>query len=1041
MTFLLSCTIRASIILAAGFLITSFLRSRSAALRHFVLTISILASAAVPALMLLMPVTPVVVWTHREHVERTPLSMEEWQLPPGPLTSIVSDHPQDTVRSEHARVPTQAAAEAVPAPQPQLTPIVQGAEPEPARSLDNSSSEPARRFAAPDLISLLMVIWSAGVFIGMTSLLGGVLHLRRFIDPHLRLNPESRWAQIAAEVADRYRLRRRIDLFECRTDSILATWGVARPKLLLPAGAQEWPEARIRAVVHHELAHIQRGDWLIQLIAELHRVIYWFNPLYWMLCGRLVRESEQACDDVAVSQGIGGSEYAEHLLELTRILKSPRRIWSAALSMARESTLERRFAAILNPKTDRSAVRGFVVLTTLALFAGVALPLTSFRAAASAPASLVAARTEVVVQPLPTLSAIVETSSVAAAAVALSPQIPQSQTQLGRPAAIRGVVMSLGTNEPVSSASVELRKIQCGEGGMPAEVYTALTNLPNPYWTQGAGPLTAPQVLKTTTGGDGRFAFENLMAGSYCIVAFRGGGYLSAEYLQRSYRGPGSTITLAEGQQVSNINLSLIPTGSISGRVTDPRGEPLAHALILALEPVMYEGGRRLNVAMSTVQTNDLGEYRLYWLAPGRYYVAAVPEDADRRTIRCCTFPSGRLGREELLTYPVMKYRELEDGSLLEETYTYVYYGSGTDPAKALPVEVKPGLNTAGVDIPLTAGKQRSWHVRGTVINGATGQPAGNVSLRLMPREWIPNPIVPSTSSDASGAFDISGVIPGSYFLYATGRNTGERAAVARPGAGDPIPVPEMITRIPVTIGNANLSDVRVVISASFNLTGRVTIEGLPADESAPSLSQIRVRPLRDPDIFGQPAPLVRDPVPSGADGSFTLTGIGPGDYRVFVEPLIIPPRIVPPPPPPGPLQSMYVKAVRLGNSDVLSQGLHINGPLEGQLEVVIGKAGDVSGRVIDGRQQPVVNVTVAAIPEASLRGRPDLYKKTRTDGSGRFRLFGLAPGDYKLFAWEQVEEGIWLDADFLRPFENRGKPVRVNEGRTENVEVTVIAR
>jgi len=137
----------------------------------------------------------------------------------------------------------------------------------------------------------------------------------------------------------------------------------------------------------------------------------------------------------------------------------------------------------------------------------------------------------------------------------------------------------------------------------------------------------------------------------------------------------------------------------------------------------------------------------------------------------------------------------------------------------------------------------------------------------------------------------------------------------------------------------------------------------------------------------------------------------------------------------------MYVKAIRLGNMDVLSQGLHINGPLEGQLKVIIGKAGQVSGRVIDARQQPVVNVTVAAVPEATLRSRPDLYKKTRTDGAGRFRLFGVAPGEYKLFAWEQIEDGIWLDTDFLRPFENRGKTVRVDEGRTENVDVPVIAR
>ena len=329
MTFLLSCTIRASIILAAGLLIISCLRSRSAALRHFVLTISILASASVPALMLLMPAMPVVVWTRQENVRGTAL-MEELTRSSG-VPTAAADHSEVQVRSEHDPVPASAPDASPLVSQARTTPVAQRAEPAlPAQTFKNSSSVTATRFAWPDPVSLLMVIWAAGVLLGLVSFLGGAFHLRRFIDPQLRLGADSRWAQIAAAVAARYKLRRRIELFECRTNSVLATWGVIRPKLLLPAGAQQWPEARIRVVVHHELAHIQRGDWLIQVIAELHRSIYWFNPLSWMVCGRLVRESEQACDDVALSQGISGSEYAEHLLELTRILKSPRRLWSAA---------------------------------------------------------------------------------------------------------------------------------------------------------------------------------------------------------------------------------------------------------------------------------------------------------------------------------------------------------------------------------------------------------------------------------------------------------------------------------------------------------------------------------------------------------------------------------------------------------------------------------------------------------------------------------------------------------------------------------------
>jgi hypothetical protein len=304
-----------------------------------------------------------------------------------------------------------------------------------------------------------------------------------------------------------------------------------------------------------------------------------------------------------------------------------------------------------------------------------------------------------------------------------------------------------------------------------------------------------------------------------------------------------------------------------------------------------------------------------------------------------------------------MNYREMEDGTVLEETYAYVYYGGGTDPQRALPVDVRPGTNTAGVDIALGAGKLRSWRVRGTVINGATGGGAANVSVRLMPRDWLPNPIVPSASSDAAGAFDIAGVAPGSYLLWATGRNAparGARAGIFGYGAGDPIPVPELVARVPVTVGSADLNDLKIVIAPGFNLAGQVRIEGLPVADSAALVSQIRVRPLREPDIMGQPAALAREPVPSGPDGSFTLAGIGPGDYRVFVEPLLIPPRIVPPPPPPERLQSAYVKAIRLGNQDVLSQGLHINGPVDGQLEVVLGRAGEARGRVIECPPDPI---------------------------------------------------------------------------------------
>ena len=90
--------------------------------------------------------------------------------------------------------------------------------------------------------------------------------------------------------------------------TLLVTWGVWQPKVILPAEARGWPEDRIRIVLAHELAHVRRGDWLVQLAAELLRAIYWFNPLLWIACRQLRRESEHACDDAVLALGVEGAD-------------------------------------------------------------------------------------------------------------------------------------------------------------------------------------------------------------------------------------------------------------------------------------------------------------------------------------------------------------------------------------------------------------------------------------------------------------------------------------------------------------------------------------------------------------------------------------------------------------------------------------------------------------------------------------------------------------------------------------------------------------
>jgi TonB family protein len=125
------------------------------------------------------------------------------------------------------------------------------------------------------------------------------------------------------------------------------------------------------------LAHVRRGDWVLQVGASLLRALYWFNPLVWVLCRRLRLESELACDDEVMNDGVRGSEYADHLVGVARELNQRRQLWLLAPAMAQPSSLERRVKAMLNdhanrrslPRASRAAILAVLLLGVAAIAA------------------------------------------------------------------------------------------------------------------------------------------------------------------------------------------------------------------------------------------------------------------------------------------------------------------------------------------------------------------------------------------------------------------------------------------------------------------------------------------------------------------------------------------------------------------------------------------------------------------------------------------------------------------------------------------------
>jgi TonB family protein len=329
---LLDLTIRSSIIILVALAASALLRRRSAALRHCVLAAGVFSAAAVLPLSLVLPA---------------------WDLP--------------------LPAATPAQEPAAPALVPALAAM---------RQSDPAALEPA------GILQLVAIVWGTGLVVGAAMLLAGFGRLVWTASRAERLR-EGPWPRLAEQVSATYGLERPVALLQTDAPDMLATWGLFRPSILLPAHARHWSEDRAHVVLCHELAHVRRRDWFVQISAEVLRIVYWFNPLLWIACNRLRRESEQACDAAVLDAGVPAREYAAHLLDLARICRRSVPTCASAMPIARPSTLERRIAAMLHPGLNREALtRRAIIITAVALL-GVTVPIAAFRAAAqNAPLTL-----------------------------------------------------------------------------------------------------------------------------------------------------------------------------------------------------------------------------------------------------------------------------------------------------------------------------------------------------------------------------------------------------------------------------------------------------------------------------------------------------------------------------------------------------------------------------------------------------------------------------------------------------------------------------
>jgi hypothetical protein len=459
------------------------------------------------------------------------------------------------------------------------------------------------------------------------------------------------------------------------------------------------------------------------------------------------------------------------------------------------------------------------------------------------------------------------------------------------------------------------------------------------------------------TDSGGQFSFQ-AAPGSYQLWVEQS-GFARQYYGSRTPGEALNGLVLAPGQQLRDITLQIVPLGAISGRVFDEEGDALQGASIQLLH-FSYASGRRELVPVNGTATDDRGEYRAYGLPAGRYLLLATRRE----------WPS----------------------------YAGLFYPGSTDIASSTEITLPAGGDITGIDVSLP--KTNLVTVRGRISSPMSDFSDSTLQLVLV-RERVASAIGRASAviNQGNGSFEIRDVMPGSYWLI--GSQLYGRSVLAG--------------RIPLEIGDAAPVNISVPLSPSFEIKGRITVDG---GGKLPNVT-LGLRSVDNITLGPPPIPAVTP------EGDIHITGVTSGVWRLTIGPLP---------------DASCVKSATLNNVDLLREELTLAGNTTEPLRMIIGtNCPQVSGVVTDDSGQPRNATVVMAPADAELLTSPMAYLTVSTENNGTFVFKGLRPGIYKIFGLEEAEPFAWLDPEVMSRIEPFEESISVADGDHATIKLSPV--
>ena len=598
--------------------------------------------------------------------------------------------------------------------------------------------------------------------------------------------------------------------------------------------------------------------------------------------------------------------------------------------------------------------------------------------------------------------ALVFASALAVAVPQIEAQVVEQQTiQISPGGGVGGIQLPMGLGGP--------RQNKTGTGRIRGRVIAS----------DGSGPVRRAQVRLTSpditpkvamTDAEGRFEFRELPASRFTMQATKS-GFVSVQYGQTRPFESGKPIELADRQAMDNADIAVPRGGVISGRIVDEFGDALPDVQVTAMRQAWANGRRRLMPSPGRIATtNDLGQFRIYGLPPGEYFVSA----------------SIRGGALEMLDFELMGATPgtaaAPTASAPKSGYASTYYPGTVNPAEAQRVTLASGQELTGADFPLIA--VRLARVTGIVLN-SEGRPAEGALVTLAPstRDLGLSLNMPSARTARNGTFVMNNVPPGDYTMQVRGiqiitSTQGDNMMVFRAasmvGGGE-----AEFGSTPISVNGEDVENVMLTTSKGGTAAGRVRFDGpMTAAPTSVRILSTAVDPDNALGAVGGAAGTVKE------DGTFELKGLaGPRMIRVAA--------------PPG----WTLKSVKLNGADITDTGADFKpGETTSGLEVELtSKATAVTGGVTGEAGGPLKDYTVVVFSEMPDHWRLPMTRwvqGARPDQDGRFKIQNLPAGSYYAVAVDYLPQGEWGDPEILDRLKSHARRFSLDDGGTQALDL-----